>query len=71
MIQTSAMEALSPEERFLPGRSDEYAHASFVVALVLMAGLDFVWLGRMGDARYWPVTGDMSLPGYPRGHDLR
>ena len=37
---------------------------SYVVTLIVMVGLDFVWLGRMGDAVYRPVMGDMALPGF-------
>ena len=32
---------------------------SYFVALVIFTGVDFVWLGRMGDAFYRPVMGDM------------
>jgi uncharacterized membrane protein len=37
---------------------------AYVVALVVMAGVDFVWLAKMGDAVYRPVLGDMALPGF-------
>ena len=37
---------------------------AYVVSLVVLVGLDFVWLGRMGDAVYRPIMGDMALPGF-------
>ena len=37
---------------------------AYVVALVALVGIDFVWLGRMGDVVYRPVMGDMALSGF-------
>ena len=37
---------------------------AYVVTLLVMVGLDFVWLGKMGDAVYRPIMGDMALPGF-------
>ena len=37
---------------------------SYFVTLVVLVGLDFVWLGRMGDALYRPVMGDMALSSF-------
>jgi uncharacterized membrane protein len=37
---------------------------SYFVTLVVLVGLDFIWLGRMGDAVYRPVMGDMALSGF-------
>jgi uncharacterized membrane protein len=34
---------------------------SYVVFLVIFAGVDFVWLSRAGDALYRPTMGDMTL----------
>ena len=37
---------------------------SYVVVLVVFVGLDFIWLGKAGDAIYRPAMGDMVLPGF-------
>lgn len=37
---------------------------SYFVTLVVLVGLDFIWLGRMGDAVYRPIMGDMALSGF-------
>jgi len=37
---------------------------AYVITLVILVGVDFVWLGRMGDAVYRPVMGDMALSGF-------
>jgi uncharacterized membrane protein len=37
---------------------------AYVITLIVLVGVDFVWLGRMGDAVYRPVMGDMALPGF-------
>jgi uncharacterized membrane protein len=37
---------------------------SYFVTLIVLVGLDFVWLGRMGDAVYRPIMGDMALSGF-------
>jgi uncharacterized membrane protein len=34
---------------------------SYVVFLVIFAGVDFIWLSRAGDALYRPTMGDMTL----------
>jgi uncharacterized membrane protein len=36
----------------------------YVVTLVLFTGVDFVWLGIMGNAFYRPSLGDMAAPGF-------
>jgi uncharacterized membrane protein len=36
----------------------------YVVTLVVFAGVDFVWLGAMGNAFYRPAMGDMAAPGF-------
>jgi uncharacterized membrane protein len=35
--------------------------AVYVATLVVFLGVDFLWLGRMGDAFYRPAMGDMAL----------
>jgi uncharacterized membrane protein len=35
--------------------------AVYVATLVVFLGVDFIWLGRMGDAFYRPAMGDMAL----------
>jgi uncharacterized membrane protein len=37
---------------------------AWITALVAFAGIDFVWLSRMGDAFYRPAMGDMVLSGF-------
>ena len=37
---------------------------AYVVTLVVLAGIDFVWLSRMGEAVYRPIMGDMALPAF-------
>ena len=37
---------------------------AYVVTLIAMAGIDFLWLARMGDAVYRPIMGDMALAGF-------
>ncbi len=37
---------------------------SYIVTLVIFTGIDFIWLGRMGDVVYRPVMGDMALEGF-------
>jgi uncharacterized membrane protein len=37
---------------------------SYIITLVIFTGIDFVWLGRMGDVIYRPVMGDMALEGF-------
>lgn len=37
---------------------------AYVITLIVLVGVDFVWLSRMGDAVYRPVMGDMALPGF-------
>jgi uncharacterized membrane protein len=55
-------------QRFFVGAKAMKTHVlSYFVTLVVMAALDFVWLGRMGDALYRPVMGDMALPGFRIG----
>jgi uncharacterized membrane protein len=36
----------------------------YVVSLVVFVGVDFLWLGRMGDAFYRPAMGGMALDGF-------
>jgi uncharacterized membrane protein len=36
----------------------------YVVTLVVFAGVDFVWLGVMGNEFYRPAMGDMAAPGF-------
>ena len=36
----------------------------YVVSLVVFTGVDFLWLGRMGDAFYRPAMGDMAMNGF-------
>jgi uncharacterized membrane protein len=37
---------------------------AYVITLIVLAGVDFVWLSRMGDALYRPTMGDMALSGF-------
>jgi len=37
---------------------------AYFITLVVLAGIDFVWLSRMGDAVYRPIMGDMALAGF-------
>ncbi len=37
---------------------------AYVITLIVLVGVDFVWLSRMGDAVYRPVMGDMALSGF-------
>jgi len=37
---------------------------SYIVTLVIFTGIDFIWLGRMGDIVYRPVMGNMALEGF-------
>lgn len=37
---------------------------AWITALVAFAGIDFVWLSRMGDTFYRPAMGDMVLSGF-------
>lgn len=37
---------------------------AWITSLVAFAGIDFIWLSRMGDAFYRPAMGDMVLPGF-------
>ena len=36
----------------------------YVVTLVVFTGVDFVWLGVMGNAFYRPAMGDMAAPDF-------
>jgi len=36
----------------------------YFVTLVVFFGVDFVWLGKMGDAFYRPAMGDMAMSGF-------
>jgi uncharacterized membrane protein len=36
----------------------------YVVTLVVFFGVDFVWLGIMGNAFYRPAMGDMAMSGF-------
>ncbi len=36
----------------------------YVVTLVVFFGVDFVWLGFMGNAFYRPAMGDMAMSGF-------
>ena len=40
---------------------------AYLATLFVLVGLDFAWLGRMGDAVYRPIMGDMALPGFRAG----
>lgn len=37
---------------------------SYIITLVIFTGIDFIWLGRMGDVVYRPVMGNMALEGF-------
>lgn len=37
---------------------------AWISALVAFAGIDFIWLSRMGDSIYRPAMGDMVLSGF-------
>ena len=37
---------------------------SYLATLLVLVGLDFVWLGRMADVLYRPVMGEIALPGF-------
>jgi uncharacterized membrane protein len=41
--------------------------AVYIATLVVFLGVDFVWLGRMGDAFYRPAMGDMAMEGFRIG----
>jgi uncharacterized membrane protein len=40
---------------------------AYFITLVILVGADLVWLGRMGDAVYRPVMGDLALSGFRVG----
>lgn len=37
---------------------------SFLATLICFVGLDFLWLGKMGDVFYRPALGGMALDGF-------
>lgn len=41
--------------------------AVYVATLVVFVGMDFLWLGRMGDAFYRPAMGGMAMDGVRLG----
>jgi uncharacterized membrane protein len=44
--------------------------AVYVATLVVFVGVDFIWLGRMGDAFYRPAMGGMAMDGFRLGPAL-
>ena len=41
--------------------------AVYVATLVVFTGVDFVWLGRMGDSFYRPAMGGLAMDGFRLG----
>lgn len=41
--------------------------AAYAASLVVFTGIDFIWLGRMGDAFYRPAMGGLALDGFRLG----
>jgi uncharacterized membrane protein len=41
--------------------------AVYVATLVVFTGIDFVWLGRMGDSFYRPAMGGLAMDGFRLG----
>jgi uncharacterized membrane protein len=44
--------------------------AAYFTSLVVFVGVDFLWLGRMGDAFYRPAMGGMAMDGFRLGPAL-
>lgn len=39
----------------------------YIASLLIFVGVDFIWLGRMGDAFYRPAMGGMAMDGFRLG----
>ncbi|MCI4678353.1 DUF2177 family protein [Rhodoblastus acidophilus] len=41
--------------------------AAYTASLVVFTGIDFIWLGRMGDSFYRPAMGGLAMDGFRLG----
>jgi uncharacterized membrane protein len=41
--------------------------AAYAASLVVFTGIDFIWLGRMGDSFYRPAMGGLAMDGFRLG----